>query len=131
MFVHRPRTIVLAALLAAAVSCSLAVGTSDIDRGCGSNRKRCGDACVSLDDPAYGCASPFCEPCPLSHAISGCDVQGCYVIACVDGFSCPGLTGCETNVLADPEHCGDCTTACDEDAGEACVVGRCAVPTGS
>ncbi|HEX2673621.1 MAG TPA: hypothetical protein VHM25_22235 [Polyangiaceae bacterium] len=107
-----------------ALSCSLVVDTSDIDQGCGSNRKLCGDQCVELSDPAYGCTRDECAPCRLTNAIPRCDGETCVVAACLFGFDCPEeKTGCLTNVLVDSEHCGHCDTACTD--GTSCSNGKC------
>jgi hypothetical protein len=107
-----------------ALSCSLVIDTSDVDRGCGSNRKLCGDKCVEQSDPAYGCTPTECDPCRLTNAIPRCDGQMCVVAACLLGFDCPEeQAGCLTNVLVDPEHCGHCDMACQQ--GESCSNGTC------
>ena len=34
---------------------------------CPTDRKLCGGACVSLEDPGHGCAYPSCDPCSIPH----------------------------------------------------------------
>jgi len=107
-----------------ALSCSLVVDTSDVDEGCGSNRKLCADKCVEQRDPAYGCASTGCDPCRLTNAIPRCDGEVCVVDACLLGFDCPERTmGCLTNVLVDSSNCGACQMGCDP--GQSCSDGEC------
>jgi hypothetical protein len=46
------------------------------------------------------------------------------VAACLFGFDCPEEeTGCLTNVLVDPQHCGYCDTSCLD--GQSCSNGKC------
>jgi len=107
-----------------ALSCSLVVDTSEIDRGCGSGRKLCAGKCVEESDPAYGCTPSQCDPCRLTNAIPRCEGDTCVVNACLLGFDCPDeKTGCHTNILVDSAHCGHCQTACQ--AEESCSNGRC------
>jgi hypothetical protein len=107
-----------------ALSCSLVIDTSDVDQGCGPERKLCGDKCVALSDPAYGCTRSECAPCRLTNAIPRCDGETCVVNACLLGFDCPDeKAGCFTNVLVDSNHCGHCGIACQ--AGESCSKGMC------
>ena len=115
---------IIAAAWLLALSCSLVVDTSDVDRGCGSGRKLCADTCVQVSDPAYGCTPDLCDPCRLTNAIPRCEDDTCVVNACLLGFDCPDeKTGCHTNILVDPANCGHCQTACQ--AGESCSDGRC------
>lgn len=107
-----------------ALSCSLVVDTSDVDEGCGSNRKLCAGKCVELIDPAYGCSRNECDPCRLTNAIPRCDGETCVVNACLLGFDCPEEnTGCLTNVLVDSHNCGHCHSACED--GTSCSNGTC------
>jgi hypothetical protein len=106
--------------------CSLLVGTSDIDRGCGTGTKLCDGTCVDIGNPAYGCDPQRCEPCHLAHAIPACNGQMCVVAACLDGYGCEGPNGCETNVFVDNAHCGQCDNACGDD--QSCQQGKCYPP---
>jgi hypothetical protein len=107
-----------------ALSCSLVIDTSDVDQGCGPDRKLCADKCVDLSDPAYGCTRDTCDPCRLTNAIPRCDGETCVVNACLLGFDCPEeKAGCLTNILVDSNHCGHCDTACL--ATESCSDGTC------
>lgn len=43
---------------------------------CAAGTKSCAGACVAFDDPAHGCGSASCDPCPaMTHAAAIC-VQG-------------------------------------------------------
>lgn len=113
-----------------ALSCSLVVDTSDVDQGCGPERKLCAGKCVELSDPAYGCTRSDCDPCRLTNAIPRCDGETCVVNACLLGFDCPEeKTGCLTNVLVDSAHCGHCNFRCAMD--ESCSNGVCVAAAGS
>src|SRR5262245_35261023 len=83
---------------------------------CGSGYKYCGDVgCASLDDPLHGCGDPTCVACTANHARTMiCDSrEACAIAACNAGWAqCPGTLGCSTNLTADPQHCGNCTTRC-------------------
>jgi len=107
-----------------ALSCSLAIDTSDVDQGCGPGRKLCAGKCVEQDDKGYGCSRSGCAPCPLANAIPRCAGETCVVEACLFGFDCPEVdAGCLTNVLVDPNHCGRCDTACK--SWQSCSNGTC------
>lgn len=98
--------------------------------GCTRGSKRCGDLCVSPEDPFFGCAAPSCARCDLAHAIATCRAGACAVGTCAKGFAdCNGdpSDGCEAD-LASVDDCGACGIACP--AGDhvvaACTAGRCA-----
>jgi hypothetical protein len=115
---------IIAAAWLFALSCSLVVDTSEIDGGCGPERKLCAGKCVNQDDPAYGCTPNLCDPCRLTNAIPQCAGNTCVVEDCLLGFSCPEeRTGCHTNIFVDSAHCGDCLTRCND--GESCSNGEC------
>jgi hypothetical protein len=108
-----------------ALSCSLAVDTSELDQGCGPGRKLCGGNCVKESDPAYGCTPNLCDPCRLTNAFPDCKGGACVVKACLLGFDCPDEgTGCHTNILVDPANCGGCRKECLA-LGESCSNGKC------
>ncbi|MEZ4220474.1 MAG: hypothetical protein R3B13_06040 [Polyangiaceae bacterium] len=91
---------------------------------CPGGSKLCGSDCVPFDDPAYGCSSPVCAPCPDLNGTAFCS-SGCQ-INCDAGFQdCDGdpENGCETYTKFDPLHCGTCGKACA--AGEGCLDGAC------
>jgi len=96
----------------AAVSTSGTADTSTSTGGCGLDAKLCGDTCVALDDPLYGCDLAACDPCGPMEAC------------------CPGCT----NVFNDPARCGACNVQCADD--EWCLGLSCAcrpgfVPSGT
>src|SRR5215510_1388027 len=57
---------------------------------CPANTKPCGDECVSLSDPATGCAAASCEPCNPPNALS----PSCQSGVCSTGGCKPGFTDC-------------------------------------
>jgi hypothetical protein len=93
-------------------------------------------SCVPDDDPAYGCAEPFCD-CALSHATARCGtgaVAGqCVVATCESGWLfCGGdsTAGCKIDGRIDVNHCGQCNRKCTAfpNASEAaCSNGSCAL----
>ena len=93
----RRLSLVFAPLALACFACSLIVETEDIDAGCPTGQKKCGQICVGIDDPAYGC-DQRCDPCQLINAIPMCEEGMCKVKACLYGFGCPTASGCETFV---------------------------------
>lgn len=111
----------IAMLVASAIGCELAVDTSDLDRGCGANKKWCDEKCVGIDDTAYGCSPTACEsPCEIDHAEPKCEAGVCAVKACLDGYGCPG---CIANLLVETANCGACGHACP--LGNTCRAGVC------
>ena len=92
---------------------------------CGTGQKVCGGECVGLDDPAFGCAGPTCEPCAAS-AGGSCVAGACSAAACgPDLADCDGnvANGCETNTKTSPQSCGTCGNACAP--GDVCSAGTC------
>jgi hypothetical protein len=116
------------AAIAGAVACSLAVDTSDIDSGCGPNRKFCDGTCVSVDEPAYGCTQEGCAPCQRDllgepfgdRLIPKCENNVCVPDRCAFGYGCEG---CKERILTNPFHCGSCFNRCDP--GLTCSLGEC------
>ncbi len=97
---------------------------------CAQGAKLCNGACVSLDDPAYGCSLSQCQGCSLPHATPQCESGACSILACAKGFKdCrPGTPGCETNI-GTASDCGDCDKDCAP--GQVCLNGACAADCGS
>ena len=105
--------------------------------GCELGEKTCGGACVSIDDPAFGCNSADCSPCAFPNAAGHRCVNGaCALDGCAAGFfDCDeeNSSGCETNVAADPLSCGSCENDCTatdpssiwECAGGVCAESKC------
>lgn len=106
--------------VAAVLGCSLLLDTSDIDAGCGDDRKVCNGRCVSNQDPAFGCRLTRCAPCELPNAVPACEAGECRVRACLYGFGCPD---CRANLLTDEFNCGECGTVCA--SGMLCSDGSC------
>jgi hypothetical protein len=119
-------------VLALGTGCELVVGLDDLNNGqCGANEKNCNNRCVSLSDPATGCAAlDSCAPCVLPHATAYCESGLCAIAACIGDYDdCdPAQPGCETDLAHDPKHCGSCTaTACSTANGFAgCSARQCA-----
>jgi len=119
----------LAAGWLCALSCSLVVDTSDVDQGCGPNRKLCAGQCVEQTDKAYGCTRTGCDPCRLDNAIPRCEEGTCVVDACLFGFDCPEeKKGCNINILVDKDNCGHCNRHCP--SGKSCSNGECVTGEG-
>jgi hypothetical protein len=87
---------------------------------CGPSQKVCGYKCVANDDPATGCGTTSCQPCPGgANAVATCDASNACSIQCNPGFGdCVNgaADGCEAK-LNTPENCGACTRNC---AGGSC-----------
>ena len=62
--------------------------------------KRCGSACVGVNDPFYGCGPNTCEPCALANAgMETCENDQCALVNCLGDFQdcdCQPSNGCET-----------------------------------
>jgi hypothetical protein len=92
--------------------------------GCDPGQKLCMMNCVSIDDPAFGCAAPGCAACDLPNALAKCASGKCAVDTCKAGFDdCNSMDddGCETplGTNADCSTCGDKCAAdstCDAQA---------------
>jgi hypothetical protein len=78
-----------------------------------------------------GTGSPCNEPTDCRSGVCGGEgTKRCEVSCIGDTGECDGDTEveCETNLLTDPLHCGDCETVCDLDhAEQSCVSGRCVI----
>jgi hypothetical protein len=87
------------------------------------------DACLSCDPLQNQTNWSFSPPgalCPLPHAQGGCLDGACLVTQCEPGFeSCDPSdeNGCETDVTADPQNCGECEKPCS--VGQACHDEEC------
>jgi hypothetical protein len=96
---------------------------------CTGGLQKCGEACVDVDhDPAHcgGCGKACMPPANSNATCTG----GMCGSLCQMGFEdCnASLTdGCETNLAADPLHCGKCSTACPKPSnGKAgCAASKC------
>ncbi len=123
--------LLIAATAIAALGCSVvAPDDSQLTGGrCGALEKICSDTCASTLSPAVGCAAEACAPCELPNAVPTCEGGRCAVATCELGFGdCNGEAsdGCETDLRADPAHCGACNQTCALPTAEAaCQLGRC------
>ncbi len=103
------------------------------DAGCPAGKKLCGNACVAIDDPAWGCGPTSCDPCDLTHGAAKCAQNSCAVASCDNGFSdCNNdpSDGCETSTATDAKNCGECGDACvAAHATPNCVGGACGIAT--
>jgi hypothetical protein len=105
----------------------------------------CEDGIINGTETGRDCGGGLCDGCgtgsPCNEAID-CKSGVCNgepgakkcEVSCVEGTAeCDGVTTtasdeCETNVLTDATHCGDCETACDlAHAEQRCVSGRCQI----
>ena len=101
----------------------------DAGAPCTTGSKTCGDLCVSLEDPFFGCGGPTCARCEVANATAACVLGACGIGACVAGFAdCNALPvdGCETN-LQTVNDCGACGLKCPvlENVAMACASGAC------
>ncbi|MCA9642076.1 MAG: hypothetical protein KC492_15325 [Myxococcales bacterium] len=103
--------------------------------GCfpGPNEKACGDACVNVNDPAFGCAAPGCSSCVVPNATPVCSGANCAIGSCASGFedcNSDAVDGCEINTDQDPKNCGGCGNDCFLNTSAdnwRCVAGKCEV----
>ncbi|HEX6273371.1 MAG TPA: hypothetical protein VFZ53_10030, partial [Polyangiaceae bacterium] len=105
----------------------------------------CEDGIINGTETGRDCGGGLCDGCgtgsPCNDAVD-CKSGVCNgepgekkcEVSCVEGTAeCDGVTTetsdeCETNVLTDATHCGDCETACDlAHAEQSCVSGRCQI----
>ena len=99
-------------------------GDAGLEAACEAGTKACAGACVTLDDPGYGCGPTHCSPCELPNAVAGCGapdggadggVLACDVAVCKGTHAdCNGtpLDGCETDTSDDLYNCGACGHDC-------------------
>jgi hypothetical protein len=88
-------------------------GTADAG-GCPDGQFRCNGACVSTNDPLYGCGSASCAPCVIPHATATCQAGACVIATCDVGRSdcnAQPADGCEAD-LSTPTTCGACGAVC-------------------
>jgi|KBSMisStandDraft_5_1062788.scaffolds.fasta_scaffold146973_2 hypothetical protein len=125
----------LAALLAVTAGCQLLVDLDGLENmKCGPKEKPCGDRCVANDNITTGCNDPGCFPCAPTHAVAICSqTLHCSFdrTSCLPGWDhCDGPdNGCETDIVHNPLHCGDCNTVCPrpENGTAGCSEGKCVI----
>lgn len=86
----------------------------DQDPNCPSGQRTCFGACVSVNEPLYGCGNPTCAPCNVAHATAACQAGTCVAAACDKGYAdCNAVRedGCETD-LSRATTCGACNAVC-------------------
>ncbi len=60
------------------------------DGTCEADRKKCADLCVSLVDPAYGCAAKSCAPCDAPASTGAICTEGACDLRCDAGYERSG-----------------------------------------
>jgi hypothetical protein len=132
--------------------CETVLGTDQNCAGCGdvceyeNGLGYCNDGVCALgacldgwgdcnDDDSDGCETPLgtvehcsaCDDaCSFDHADATCVEGACTMGDCEQGFAdcnTNPLDGCESELATDPDHCGSCGHACDDD--EICLDGQC------
>lgn len=89
-------------------------GGNDAGGTCAPGEHLCDGACVSNDDPLYGCSDPSCTPCTAAHATSACLAGACAIGTCDPGYAdcnADPADGCEGD-LSRAATCGACTAVC-------------------
>ena len=104
-------------------------GTDALAPQCAAGTKACGDVCVSMLDPYYGCAAPSCTRCSSDHGAAACVAGQCALGTCAAGWAdCNHVAtdGCEAD-LSSPATCGACGVKCPvpAHATAACIAGAC------
>ena len=85
----------------------------------------CGTTCAADSDVnACGATCSICPP--AANAVPACTGNAC-AFTCAENFGdCTPGDGCESALLTDPLHCGNCATNCN---GGTCTNGVCSAPT--
>jgi hypothetical protein len=101
---------------------------------CKPGEKQCGDACVSVSDPKFGCDSNSCGQCGSAHATASCGGGKCVIESCQNEWAdCDKNpnNGCETD-LNSPTSCGSCGTKCSAGKNQfaKCVSDQCVTTCG-
>ena len=109
--------------------------------GCETNWRDCNndisstesDGCeINISENPNHCGYCY-SPCSIPHAITECVNKTCTFVECEENWGdcnnnahISGSDGCETNLLASANHCGDCSTSCEVDNGTTeCSDGGC------
>ncbi|MFC1611897.1 amidohydrolase family protein, partial [Myxococcota bacterium] len=111
----------------AAGSCEIAGCDAGFGDCNGSATDGCETDTMANVDHCGGCG----QPCDLSHASATCAAGTCEIAGCDVGFGdCNGnpTDGCETDTMANVDHCGGCALACSLDhASTTCAGGTCEI----
>ncbi len=102
----------------------------------------CDDGIINGTETGRDCGGGLCGGCPTgtpcnepidcaSGVCEGPEGEKKCETSCIAGTAeCDGEADveCETNLLTDPMHCGDCSTVCElPHAEQSCVSGRCMI----
>src|SRR5262245_44750598 len=77
---------------------------------CQADETICGDQCVKLIDPTFGCGAADCKPCSLDNATAVCLAGACAIGNCAnlrEDCDKDPANGCEVS-LNSLENCGSC-----------------------
>ena len=95
---------------------------------CEFGHKPCGNECVPMTDPDFGCSLDGCTPCDIPNSDATC-MQNACVGSCRSPFlDCDDAkeNGCEVDPTTDPANCGACGKTCSPtNAQPACTGGLC------
>ena len=118
--------------LCAAGTCEPAMCSASI-RDCDGNSANGCETDISADPRSCGACGRTCRT--AANEQTTCSAGGLCSLSCNPGWGdCDGslTSGCETDLLRDPTHCGSCTQACKVahaspacGPGGTCIVGRC------
>jgi hypothetical protein len=103
-------------------SCNAGFGNCDLldSNGCEANLQSTLNNCGSCG-----------TVCSSSNGTPSCALGSCSIVCNANWGNCDGnaqTNGCESNLLTDPNHCGNCTTVCSGSTPN-CVNGICAAST--
>jgi hypothetical protein len=109
-------------------------GGGGLANQCGCTPKSCVSLSLSCGTAENGCGGTLqCGSCSLPNATAACVSGSCKLSGCDAGFDdCDGnpQNGCETNLLANPTHCGACGNVCAAPEGTpTCNAGVCSIST--
>jgi hypothetical protein len=134
------RAVAALAILIFAGACEVAVDLGGLNNEvCPAGEKPCPrvHACVSTDDPAYGCGRPSCDnPCAAANVqTTTCLAGSCSIASCTGTFSdCNHefSDGCEFDLSNNKQNCNACGNDCTKTAGAhvtdtICCGGQCVI----
>jgi hypothetical protein len=99
--------------------------TVDCQVDCPDGLTECNGECVDLNTDVNNCGECG-NLCEFPHAEASCVDGVCVMGACHEGwYDCNLLPedGCETDLVADNQNCGECGNACED--GQYCMGGKC------